>query len=57
MYLPCISQVHVEGVGMVNVLKENDYSMGDEMPNAQGAVGRSSMLERPTGRQVAGLTA
>ena len=30
-----LTSTYVDGVGQVTVLRENDYGMGDEMPNAQ----------------------
>ena len=41
----------VAGVGEVNVLRENDYGLGEEMPNAERERGA---FEKPEGRQVAG---
>ena len=41
----------VAGVGEVNVLRENDYGLGEEMPNAEREKG---VFEKPEGRQVAG---
>ena len=43
--------VKVAGVGEVQVLRENDYEMGDEMPNAAGGGGGG---EKKVGRQLAG---
>jgi len=44
----------VKGVGEVAVLRENNYTMGEEMPNQAAGRGRPSAFNRPTGRQVAG---
>jgi SWI/SNF-related matrix-associated actin-dependent regulator of chromatin subfamily A member 5 len=44
--------VHVVGVGKVNVLKENSYTMGRDMPNK--ASGRVRAEDKPQGRQLAG---
>ena len=40
------------GVGQVQVLRENDYAMGEDMPNAQHS--RGDGAEKKLGRQVAG---
>ena len=48
-----MSTVKVAGVGDVQVLRENDYEMGGEMPNARNRAG-SSAADQPTGRQIAG---
>ena len=46
-----MTTTHVTGVGQVSVLNENNYEMGQEMPNAQGGRGGA---EKKQGRQVAG---
>ena len=45
-----MSTVHVTGVGKVQVLNENDYEMGENMPNAATHGGDTS---HKNGRQVA----
>jgi len=47
-----MEKMHVVGVGEVNVLRENNYEMGQEMPNQ--ASGRLRSSHRPEGRQIAG---
>ena len=44
-----MSTVHVAGVGKVDVLNENDYAMGEDMPNAATAGGDAGLKH---GRQV-----
>ena len=46
-----MTSVHVTGVGQVQVLRENDYAMGEEMPNSVAGGGGG---EKKVGRQLAG---